>query len=333
MKEELLRIENLNLNFNTFDGDLQILDNVNIAVGHGESVGIVGETGCGKSLTAKSILGLVPSPPAEIRSGRILFENRNLLEMSERQMREVRGTKIAMIFQDPMTHLNPLFTIGTQLVDVILANRQQEYLEKPASRSQARDLAVKLLEQVQLPNPERQIDNYPHQLSGGMRQRVLIAMALSGSPRLLIADEPTTALDVTIQAQILRIIRDLQKEFGMSVIIITHDLGVVAELCERVIVMYAGQVVEDASIHEIFENPLHPYTRGLLRAIPHPGKKEAKLHVIPGGLPNLLNPPSGCRFMERCEHADQQCLAFPEMKFYGENHRVACWYSEMTSHA
>ncbi|MBO0334605.1 ABC transporter ATP-binding protein [Sneathiella sp. CAU 1612] len=308
----VLEIRDYRLNFNTFDGVYHALDGVNLAVGKGQSLGIVGETGCGKSVTVRNVLGLLPSPPAEVVSGEILYNGKDMLKVTPAEMQKIRGIEIAMIFQDPMTYLNPVFTIGTQMVDVILAH--QKALDKSVrkNKKQARAHAIEMLRKVHLPNPESQIDRYPHELSGGMRQRVLIAMALSGSPKLLIADEPTTALDVTIQAQILDLIAELVEDMGLSVIIITHDLGVVAKVCDNVAVMYAGQVVEYGTIEEVFGKPKHPYTEGLLKSIPHPGKPPEELYGIPGFLPNLLTPPIGCRFQDRCPKAMEICGTPPK---------------------
>lgn len=322
----LLSIQNLALEFDTFDGVYKALDGVSIDLARGESLGIVGETGCGKSITAKSVLGLVPSPPARVRSGRILFEGEDLLAAGEARIRDVRGIDISMIFQDPMTYLNPVFTIGRQLVDVIMAHQRLRPANERMGKAEAKAYAIEMLGRVHLPNPERQFDSYPFQLSGGMRQRVLIAQALSGKPKILIADEPTTALDVTIQAQILDLIKELIDDFGVSVILITHDLGVVATICKRVVVMYAGQVVEDASVEELFDHPTHPYTKGLLDAVPHPGRAASQLSGIAGSLPNLLDPPEGCRFQARCPHATDTCRQKPALTAIKQEHAVACWH-------
>ena len=324
----LLSIEDFSLDFETFDGVYKAIDGISIDLKRGESLGIVGETGCGKSVTAKSITGLVPSPPARIRSGRIIFDGENLLEGGEKRLRKIRGIDISMIFQDPMTYLNPVFTVGQQLVDVIRAHQRLLPAAERMSTVEMRNHAIAMLSKVHLPNPERQFESYPHQLSGGMRQRVLIAQALSGTPRLLIADEPTTALDVTIQAQILDLIKELIQDFGLSVILITHDLGVVASVCDRIVVMYAGQVVEDASVEELFSNPRHPYTKGLLGAVPHPDHVASALAGIPGSLPNLLDPPPGCRFKDRCAHATPGCDARPPTTRLSDSHSVACWLFE-----
>ena len=323
--QPLLSIQDFSLEFDTFDGVYKAIDGINIDLHPGESLGIVGETGCGKSVTAKSLLRLLPSPPARVRSGRIMFNGEDLLTISERRMREIRGIDISMIFQDPMTYLNPVFTVGQQLLDVIMAHQRVKPTSEKMSRAEAKAHAVGLLRKVNLPNPERQYDSYPHQLSGGMRQRVLIAQALSGHPKILVADEPTTALDVTIQAQILDLIKELIGEFGLSMILITHDLGVVATVCSRVVVMYAGQVVEDAAVGDLFDNPKHPYTQGLLSAVPHPGRQASNLSGIPGSLPNLLAPPPGCRFQERCPQALAACGVRPPWVRFGGRHAAACW--------
>ena len=320
----LLAVEDFRLEFDTFDGVYRAIDGVSFELAPGESLGIVGETGCGKSVTAKSILGLVPSPPARVRSGRILYEGEDLLAAGEERLRALRGVEIAMIFQDPMTFLNPVFTVGRQLVDVIEAHQRAQAEAQRLSRREVRAHAVEMLRRVRLPNPERQMNAYPHQLSGGMRQRVLIAQALSGNPRLLIADEPTTALDVTIQAQILELIEELMEDFALSVIMISHDLGVVASLCRRVIVMYAGQIVEDTSTTRLFAAPAHPYTSGLLRAVPHPGRPASALAGIAGTLPNLYEPPPGCRFQPRCPHAMPVCSEDAPVCEPAPGQRVAC---------
>ena len=320
----LLSIEDFRLEFDTFDGVYRAIDGISFDLAPGESLGIVGETGCGKSVTAKSILGLVPAPPARVVSGRICYAGEDLLAAGEARLRALRGVEIAMIFQDPMTYLNPVFTIGQQLVDVIQAHQRVRSPGERLNPREAREHAIEMLRRVHLPNPERQMRAYPHQLSGGMRQRVLIAQALSGNPRLLIADEPTTALDVTIQAQILDLIAELMEDLDLSVIMISHDLGVVANLCRRVIVMYAGQVVEDASVSRLFSSPGHPYTRGLLRAVPHPGRKASALEGIPGALPNLYDPPPGCRFQQRCAHAMPACAGGTPFYELGPEQRVAC---------
>ena len=322
----ILSFVDFKLNFDTFDGVYQAIDGISFDLNPGESLGIVGETGCGKSVTAKSIMGLLPSPPAEVAGGDIWFDGRNLLKEKSSTLKSIRGNEISMIFQDPMTYLNPVFTIGKQIVDVIMAHQKRGNHDRKLNSKQAFEYGMELLDKVHLPNPRRQMESYPHELSGGMRQRVLIAMALSGEPKLLIADEPTTALDVTIQAQILELIRELREQLNLSVIIITHDLGVVATVCDRVLVMYAGQIVEDASIKQLFDNPAHPYTRGLLQAVPDPAKPNKKLKGIPGALPNLLNPPMGCRFQTRCSSASEKCKRAPTLNKIGTKQKVACWH-------
>ena len=321
----LLEIDDLALEFDTLDGAYKALDGVSLTLRQGEALGIVGETGCGKSVTAKSVLGLVPSPPARVTSGRILYRGEDLLKAGEKRLMAMRGVEFAMIFQDPMTYLNPVFTIGAQMTDAIIAHERTKPRAERMTRKAARAHAAMMLEKVHLPNPERQLEAYPHQLSGGMRQRVLIAMALSGKPKILIADEPTTALDVTIQAQILELMKELMRDFELSLILVSHDLGVIATICDQVAVMYAGQVVEEASIAELFDHPRHPYTKGLLAAVPHPGRPPEQLRGIAGHLPNLLSPPAGCRFAERCDHAMAACNRKPALTALSPNHRVACW--------
>ena len=321
----LLEISDYSLSIATFDGVLKVLDGVNLSIAPGEAVGIVGETGCGKSITVKSVVGLVPSPPARVEAGRVRFDGRDITAPTEAEVRQIRGEEIAMIFQDPMTYLNPLFTVGRQLCDVISAKERLRPQGERRSRRAVREKAVDLLRQVHLPHPERQLEAYPHQLSGGMRQRVLIAMALAGTPKLLIADEPTTALDVTIQAQILDLVRDLVERLGMAVIVISHDLGVVAAICRRIVVMYAGVVVEDAPTAALFENPKHPYTQGLLAAIPRLDGSRASLTSIAGAIPNLIDPPKGCRFHPRCPQAGETCRQVkPRSLAVAPGHRVNC---------
>ena len=297
----LLSIKDLVVEFSTENGVVRATDRVSFDVYPNETVGIVGESGCGKTVTGLSVLGLIPSPPGRIVEGQILFQGRDLTKLSEPELREIRGRDISMIFQEPMTALNPVFTIGNQMADVLMIHRG-------LTRRQARGAAIEMLAKVGIPVPEKRISEYPHQLSGGMRQRVMIAMALSCDPKLLIADEPTTALDVTTQAQVLEQINKLQEEFHMAVILITHDLGVVAETCGRAIVMYCGRVVENAAIENLFRRPLHPYTAGLLDSIPKIREDQlAELPIIPGRVPDLLNLPDGCRFAERCCKASERC--------------------------
>lgn len=319
MSDPLLAVDDLVTTFSTEEGLVTPVDGVSFTVEQGETVGVVGESGCGKSVTSLSILRLVPSPPGRIAQGRILFEGQDLLTLSEREMRAIRGRDIAMIFQEPMTSLNPVFTCGDQILEAL--RRHQK-----VSATEARDQALELLHLVGIPLPEQRLGAYPHQLSGGMRQRIMIAMALCCHPRLLIADEPTTALDVTIQAQILDLLRHLKKQLSMAVLLITHDLGVVAETAERVVVMYAGKVVEEAPVRTLFHTPRHPYTEGLLRSIPRLDERRESLPVIEGMVPNLLDLPSGCRFHPRCPRAERRCREeAPALRSFGEGHRVACW--------
>ncbi len=298
MPETLLRVESLTTAFHTDRGVLRAVDEVSFRVEKGKTLAVVGESGCGKSVTALSIMRLVPSPPGTIEGGRIELAGRDLLALAESEMRAVRGAKISMIFQEPMTSLNPVYTVGAQIVEAIRIHRK-------TSRRAARQRAIEMLELVGIPSPEERVDAYPHQLSGGMRQRVMIAMALCCEPSLLIADEPTTALDVTIQAQILDLLRRLQSELGMSILFITHDLGVVAEFASEVVVMYAGRVVEMADVGSIFKAPLHPYTRGLLASVPpldssRSASRPRRLPTIEGVVPDLVALPPGCRFADRC---------------------------------
>ena len=312
---KVLEIRDLYINFRTIWGVAKVLNGVSFEVNDGEIFGLVGETGCGKSVTALSVLRLLPSN-AQI-SGQIIFKGENLLEKSEEEMRKLRGKEISIIFQDPMTSLNPLFKIGDQMVDIIT-------LHEGLSKEEALEHARNIIKSVGLSDPERILNSYPHELSGGMRQRIMIAMALSSNPSLLIADEPTTALDVTIQKQILKLILDLRDEYSFSVLLITHDLGVVAEVCDRVGVMYAGNIVEIAPTEELFENPLHPYTQGLLSVVPDPRTKKP-LKPLRGSVPSLLNPPSGCRFHPRCDYAKDVCSRVkPELIERSPRHFVAC---------
>jgi oligopeptide/dipeptide ABC transporter ATP-binding protein len=298
MSESLLTVEHLTTAFHTDRGVLRAVDDVSLSVKKGQTLALVGESGCGKSVTALSVMRLVPSPPGEIEKGKIVFGKRDLMTLDDRAMRAVRGDKISMIFQEPMTSLNPVYSVGSQIVEAIRIHRKM-------ARRAARVRAVEMLKLVGIPSPEDRVDSYPHQLSGGMRQRVMIAMALACDPELLIADEPTTALDVTIQAQILDLLRRLQSELQMGILFITHDLGVVAEFANDVVVMYAGRVVEVGSVNRIFERPLHPYTQGLLASVPpldssKLGGKPRRLTTIEGVVPDLVNPPMGCRFADRC---------------------------------
>ena len=289
----LLSVEDLRTHFLTEEGTSRAVDGVSFHLGRRQTMGLVGESGCGKTVTALSILRLVPTPPGRIVSGRIRFDGRDLLALSEAELRGVRGNRIAMIFQEPMTSLNPVFTIGSQIIEAIV-------LHQKTGKAEARKRTIELLRRVHIPAPEQRVDEYPHQLSGGMKQRAMIAMALACSPDLLIADEPTTALDVTVEAQILDLLAELQAELGMSVLLITHDMGVVAETTEQVAVMYAGQIVESASTSALFTRPRHPYTIGLFRSLPRLAGEHRRLAAIPGTVPSPLNFPSGCRFHPRC---------------------------------
>ncbi len=324
----LLEIRNLKIEFESFEGTSHVLEDVHLTLGSGETLGLVGETGCGKSITAKAILRLLPIPPARIVSGNILFQDEDLLCKSEEEMKEIRGKQIAMVFQDPSTFLNPVFTIEEQLVDVILSHkmRDRSHIQaKGLDRRGAVKRAIELLREVKIPEPEGRIKSYPHEFSGGMRQRVLIAMALSGSPQILIADEPTTALDVTIQAQILRLINELVQKHGHSVLLISHDLGVVASVCQRIAVMYAGNIVENCSTLQLFKRPLHPYTQGLLNSILTFSKREATAQGIKGMIPDLIQPPPGCRFHPRCLLAMDVChREKPPSIEIEEGHWVSC---------
>ncbi len=322
MSEKLVEIRNLRTHFFTEDGVVPAVDGVNMYIKRGETLGVVGESGCGKSVTSLSIMRLIPWPPGKIVEGEILFEGEDLVKKSEAEMRKIRGNDISMIFQEPMTSLNPVYTIGDQIAEAIM-------LHQGLNRKEAIDKAVEMLRLVGIPLPERRVREYPHQLSGGMRQRVMIAMALSCNPKLLIADEPTTALDVTIQAQILELMKKLKKELGMAIMLITHDLGVVAEMCERVVVMYGGKVVEEADVVSLFKQPLHPYTEGLLKSIPRMDEEVEKLHVIEGVVPNPLHLPPGCRFHPRCPYAIDKCKQeMPELEQVAPGRYVACFLAE-----
>ncbi|WP_438312673.1 ABC transporter ATP-binding protein [Sporosarcina sp. FA9] len=300
-RKNILQVKDLQTTFFTDSGEIPAVDKISFHVKEGEVLGIVGESGCGKSVTSLSIMGLVPSPPGKVVGGEILYGDRDLLKMSERQMRRIRGNEIAMIFQEPMTSLNPLFSIGNQMIEAIQIH------ESKLSKKQAITRATEMLQLVGLPRAAGLMKDYPHQLSGGMRQRVMIAMALVCNPKVLIADEPTTALDVTIQAQILKLMRDLNTRLNTAVILITHDLGVVAETCERVIVMYAGQIIEEAPAREIFKEPQHPYTKGLIQSVPDMRFKKDRLYSIPGNVPRPGTVKQGCRFASRCEFAFDRC--------------------------
>ncbi len=319
MNDSLLAVEDLKVQFKTNEGIATVVDGVSFSVNEGETIGIVGESGCGKSVTSLSIMRLLPTPPGNISGGKITFQGINLLELSEREMCDIRGRDISMIFQEPMTSLNPVYTIGQQIAEAIRAH-------KKISPREAHNQAVKLLKMVGIPEPARRVKNYPHQLSGGMRQRAMIAMALSLTPKILIADEPTTALDVTIQAQILELMKTIKEEIGMAIILITHDLGVIAEMSRRVMVMYAGIVVEEALVEDLFRKPYHPYTEGLLSSIPQLNSAQERLHVIKGMVPHALHRPRGCRFFPRCPDAEEICRKVePTLFNMGGGRIVRCW--------
>ena len=317
----LLDISGLKVHFKTDDGMVRAVDGVDISVNRGETVSIVGESGCGKTVTAMTVLKLIAMPPGRIMAGEILFEGRDLVPMGADEMRAIRSKQIGIVFQEPMTSLNPVYTVGEQIAETV---RHHEGL----SRRAAIDRAAEMLSLVQIPNATKRVQDYPHQFSGGMRQRVMIAMALSCNPKLLIADEPTTALDVTIQAQILELMNEMKQRLGMSILLITHAMGVVAETAQRVIVMYAGKVVEDATVESLFATPRHPYTQGLIRSIPRidlAATTHTRLEAIPGSVPSLLNPPIGCRFAARCRFATPDCVAAePALREVAPGHKVAC---------
>jgi oligopeptide/dipeptide ABC transporter ATP-binding protein len=316
----LIEVKNLTTSFFTADGEVRAVDGVSFEIEEGKTMGLVGESGCGKSVTALSIMRLIPSPPGKIVGGQVLLRGRNLLELNKEEMRKMRGNEISMVFQEPMTSLNPVFTIGNQIAEAIR-------LHQGLGRRETREKVIEMLRLVKIADPEARISDYPHQLSGGMRQRVMIAMALSCNPSLLIADEPTTALDVTIQAQILELMKELQERLGMALLLITHDLGVVAEQAHDVAIMYAGKVVERALPKEIFSRPLHPYTVGLLNSVPGiRGEKKKRLNAIPGVVPSPLELPGGCRFRDRCPKAGGICAgAEPELVEKQKGHWVACY--------
>ncbi|MGQ9627876.1 MAG: ABC transporter ATP-binding protein [Anaerolineae bacterium] len=322
---KLLNVKNLKTYFYTQDGVVKAVDGISYDLGEGETLGIVGESGCGKSVSALSIMRLIPQPPGKIVEGEVWFNGRNLLTLSDEDIRRVRGKEIAMIFQDPMTSLNPVLTIGQQISEALI-------LHEGMNKAEAKERTIELLEMVGIPEAADRIDDYPHQFSGGMRQRVMIAMALSCNPKLLIADEPTTALDVTIQAQIIDLVKHLRDEIGMAVIWITHDLGIIAGLVERVIVMYAGHIVETAGVKEVYKDPRHPYTRGLLSSIPRLDEaRKEKLTPIDGLPPDLIDPPPGCPFAPRCSYVIERCWEEnPSLEEVGDGHRIACWVDIIT---
>jgi peptide/nickel transport system ATP-binding protein/oligopeptide transport system ATP-binding protein len=316
--EPILQIRHLTTRFTTKRGDLTAVDGVDLHINPGETLGVVGESGCGKSVTALSVLQLLPRPIARIAGGSILFKSRDLVTAPPQVIRDIRGNQISMIFQEPMTSLNPVYTVGFQVMEPLKKHRG---MKKAAARQEA----AGLLDLVGIPEPRSRLDDYPHQLSGGMRQRVMIAMALACRPDLMIADEPTTALDVTIQAQILELMKQLQKEIGMAVMLITHDLGVVAETCHRVVVMYAGKMVESADVAVLFSRPAHPYTRGLFDSLPRRGCT-GPLPTIRGAVPSLLNLPPGCAFQDRCDRASSRCRQTPPWQEVADSHGVRCWH-------
>lgn len=317
---KILDVQDLHVSFKTYNGEVKAVRGVSFDVNKGETVAIVGESGCGKSVTSQTIMRLIPSPPGMIKKGEIIFEGKDLTKLSEDEMQSIRGAEIAMIFQDPMTSLNPTLTVGRQITEGLMKHQKM-------SAHDAKVKAVEMLRLVGIPSPESRIKQYPHQFSGGMRQRAMIAIALSCAPKLLIADEPTTALDVTIQAQIIDLMKELQEKIETSIILITHDLGVVADIADRVVVMYAGKVIETGTLDEIFYNPKHPYTWGLLASMPRLNQSsDQELLPIPGAPPDLLSPPTGCAFAARCKHAMKICTQqMPESTSVSDSHKVACW--------
>lgn len=317
-REPLLEICDLRTSFQTEETTARAVDSISLDVNHGESLAIVGESGCGKTVTLLSILRLIETPPGRIEGGEILFEGRDLLKLSEREMQKIRGNEIAMIFQEPMSSLNPVFRVGDQIIEAIT-------LHQKVNRQEALSKAIEMLRLVGLPDPQKRIRDYPHQMSGGMRQRVMIAMALACNPKLLLADEPTTALDVSIEAQILDLIRRLKKELGMAIIWVTHDLAVVAEISQRVVVMYGGKIVEKSDVFSLFSSPLHPYTEGLLKCVPRLKGEIERLHVIEGSVPDPMSFPKGCRFHPRCAYAVDKCWEIePVLQQVSDEHFVAC---------
>jgi len=324
--QPVLEIKNLKTYFFTYEGTARAVDGVSYRLAKGEPLGIVGESGCGKSVTALSVLRLIPVPPGKVVGGEILFKGKNLLTLPENEMRKIRGNRISMIFQEPMTSLNPVFTVGNQIQETFR-------LHQGLSKKESLEKTIEMLRIVNIPTPEKCVERYPHELSGGMRQRVMIAMALACKPEILIADEPTTALDVTIQAQILDLMIQLKEELGMAIILITHNLGVIAEMVTRVLVMYAGKIVEEAKTKTLFDSPRHPYTLGLLKSIPRLGDKfrigKIRLAEIPGVVPSLYDLPPGCRFSTRCPSVMDICRQRePELKEIGEGHFSSCWLTE-----
>lgn len=320
--EKILEVQNLHVAFKTFGGEVKAVRGVTFDLHKGETLAIVGESGCGKSVTSQSIMRLIPDPPGRITEGSILFKGQDLTRLKDSQMRKIRGADISMIFQDPMTALNPTLTIGDQIMEGIIQHNK-------VSKEQAKKVALDMMSLVGIPSPEVRLKQYPHQFSGGMRQRIVIAMALICQPKILIADEPTTALDVTIQAQILELFKEIQRKTGVSIILITHDLGVVAQVADRIAVMYAGKIVETGSRREIFYYPQHPYTKGLLNSVPRLDMEKGELMPIPGSPPDLFSPPLGCPFTARCEQAMEVCdKVYPQQTQRTQHHLVNCWLQD-----
>jgi len=322
MSDIVLEVRNLKTHFHTDEGVVPAVDGVDFTLKKGKTLCVVGESGCGKSVTAYTVMRLIPMPPGKVESGEILYKGKNLVKMTENEMRDIRGNEIAMIFQEPMTSLNPVYTIGNQIMEAIV-------LHQKVNPKEARQRAIKMLTKVGIPDADKRIDEYPHQMSGGMKQRVMIAMALSCNPEVLIADEPTTALDVTIQAQILDLLQQLQSTEGMSILLITHDLAVVAEVADEVLVMYASKVIEKAGVVEVFQSPKHPYTQGLIKAIPQLGNRVDRLNEIPGQVPKPQHYPEGCHFADRCPHVMDICRhKDPGMTEVFTDHFVSCFLYE-----
>ncbi|CAH0345765.1 ABC transporter ATP-binding protein [Bacillus sp. CECT 9360] len=320
--EKILEVNDLHVSFATYGGEVQAVRGVSFELYKGETLAIVGESGCGKSVTTQSIMGLVPNPPGKITGGEILFKGKDLTQLKESELRKLRGADISMIFQDPMTALNPTLTVGEQIMEGIMQHEK-------ISRAEAKQKTIDMLHLVGIPAPESRLKQYPHQFSGGMRQRIVIAMALVCEPEVLIADEPTTALDVTIQAQILELFKDIQQKTGVSIILITHDLGVVAKVADRVAVMYAGKIVEAGNRRDIFYNQQHPYTKGLLNSVPRLDMEDAELMPINGSPPDLFSPPAGCPFAARCEYAMEVCdRIYPNKTYVDNEHNVDCWLQD-----
>ena len=328
-RDVVLEVRDLKISFDTIEGELKAVDGVSYQIKKGQTLGLVGESGCGKTVTALAVLRLLDTPPAIIKKGEIIFQNTNILEISEKQINDIRGNSIAMVFQEPMSSLNPVLSIGFQIEELVKIHTQMR-------KTQCRKRSLELLSLVGIPAPDRRLREYPHQLSGGMRQRVMIAMALACDPKILIADEPTTALDVTIQAQILELLLNLREKLGMSILFITHDLGVIAEMAHRVAVMYAGKIVEEADVRTIFKEPFHPYTKGLLKSVPRirNGTDSQRLHEIQGTVPNLSRLPKGCYFFDRCSFKESKCSdQSPELLPISEGHLVRCWLIENERHS